>query len=137
MVETPNTQTLARSAIFFGDLEETVKKYSTECRQTRSILGNTIQYGLYQTQPSPYLFMVSKQKDNILVNNEYNLLLTVTSDFSETNRLVVERFRETTGINLVEPSAYISQHFQFLNNILPIMKKHGDRAMDVLNGGLS
>lgn len=124
--------TLTKVSTFSGDLGETVRKYDPRFRETRSILGNTIQYGLYTFRDRPNLIMASKQIEERLSPAGYNFIVTITSDEERLNEELAENFRVKTGIELREAPSWLVANGSIIDMTFEIFKRHGERAMDIL-----
>lgn len=94
------------------DFGETIKKYDPNFFQTRSVLGNTLQYVLYSELPLPYLIMVSRQKDTDSIWPGHNFIFTAASDSSHLNNFNTMEFQAKTGIVLRPTSPGLENRFK-------------------------
>lgn len=126
--------TEARVALFNGDLEDAVKKYSIPLEKMGVGLGNTVKFANYSPNPR-YLLMVSQQIDkgvSHLQGVDYNCQLSVTSRDPELNAKLADRFTKESGIPFVNAPPKIAQFMQGIGLSFTIFEKYGPLAFEVL-----
>lgn len=129
--------TLARVAIFNGNLETAVQRFNPACARVTAGLGNTKKYALYHEGQRPYLLMVSQQINKeitVVQGSSYNSQLTVTSRYSDLNEEVAREFQTKTGIEFRESPAKLAEFMQNMGMSFSVFEMHGQKAMEVLRG---
>ena len=126
-------KTLTRIGIYERpDLYDRLLRFNPDFKPTRSVLGNTKQFAYFEEQDPQYLIMVSRTIAPLTPKQEYNFVVTVTSENENTSTEVIEDLSSKTGIVLRESSP---EHSALMNNIsatFPVFKKLGRRALEMM-----
>jgi hypothetical protein len=129
--------TLARVALFNGDLERAAQAFNPQCVKLEIGLGNSVKYALYQQETRPYLLMVSQQtkKEITVVQGvSYDCILTVSSRYSDLNAEMAREFQAKSGIDFRDAPSKFAEFMQGVGLSLIVFERHGQKAMDILKG---
>ena len=122
-------ETLVKVATSFDDLEDLVKRFSTDIINVPSVMGNTVQYGFFEDSPT-YFFMISQQiKKQIEPKYSYNIILSVTSESSELNQEVYKKLIEKTRLEFMEAPEFLTRNTEIFNQMFYILKFKGKDAL--------
>ncbi|MCH7568756.1 MAG: hypothetical protein IIA87_05020 [Nanoarchaeota archaeon] len=132
MVAEVRPTTLTRIGLYEESLEHLLKEFNPNLRPSMSVLGNTNQYMLYEEQGPPYLLVVSHAKEGEHPEHKYNTIVTITSEDAQRNKDVIRDFESKTGLNLREAPKSLQDHFELLSMCFPIFKRHGQKAIKLI-----
>ena len=131
MEEFEPPKTLVKVGIFIRDLEKALMKFDSEIQQVPIGFIDMYKYVIYKEKPAPYFLMISQRQE--ITFEEYNVLLTITSDSDELNQKIYEEFRQKTGISLRDVLAPSSLGTELMGISFLAYKKRGEKSfMDFL-----
>ncbi|MFZ5954822.1 MAG: hypothetical protein ACOYT4_00165 [Nanoarchaeota archaeon] len=130
MINSQPPYTLTRIANSHKGLEEVLGLYKEGFVPIE--MGITEKFLLYNPSSPQHLIMISQQKKGVDLQNEYNVLLTITSDDSSLNKKIAEEIAEKTKIGFYDAPPNQSDFMSNLNFVFPVFKKYGLQAIEVL-----
>ncbi len=136
MVKIREPETLIKVATSYEDLEKIVKKFNPNVISVKSILGNTVQYHLYEEKPEHCMIILSQQVKKEVAPGDSNIQLTITSESEDLNKKVYEELSQRTGLEFREAPEFLQKIMPGLNAIFPVFKKHGKEAVITFLRGL-
>jgi hypothetical protein len=122
---------LARVALFTGNLEQAIAKFSPDFFKKPSH-PNIEVYGLLHPKPEPYIINIAYQKE-LKPNKDYNTLLAITSRSNQRNLQLVQQLQETTEIDFQRTAPEGTElHFETYRLMLELLGRKPEEIMNVL-----
>lgn len=125
-------QTLTRVAFYDGDLESAMREFNSKSGFISLGRRDVVKFGLYEDKEDVPYFMMASNSLVKVPDRDYDLILTVTSDYARKNQEVADRFEKVVRVKLTEAPEELARMMQFLGLTFQVFKKHGQAAMDLL-----
>lgn len=124
--------TIARVALFEGDLEKTIAKFSPNFFR-KPDQPQRLVYGLLCAGDNPYMMNIAHNPRKLIPPENYNSLLLITSRSHQRNLEVLEEFQHRTGMDFQRRAPEETKlHFKVYDLMLTLLETRPEETMDFL-----